>query len=56
MSADTSPAEATVPPTSEEAASPAPVVMDPDPLDDLKDIDFLMEDIEDQIAPLALAH
>jgi hypothetical protein len=25
-----------------------------DPLDELKDIDFLLEDIEDKIAPLAL--
>jgi hypothetical protein len=25
-----------------------------DPLDELKDIDFLLEDIEDQIAPVAL--
>ena len=26
-----------------------------DPLDELKEIDFLLEDIEDKIAPLALA-
>ena len=38
-----------------ETQAPAPVApQDVDPLDELKDLDLLLEDIEDKIAPLAL--
>ena len=33
---------------------PAETMQEIDPLDELKDLDLLLEDIEDKIAPLAL--